>query len=286
MPGRSTRFLEILLLIGLLPACQQLSLHPPSTGGAPSAPTSAEWVLVWHDEFDGTTLDPDSWNVESGTTWSYGSELQYWSPKNVIVGNGMLRLISRRESVGGRSYSSGAVTTKGKRTFVAGWLEVRARLPKGQGVWPAIWTREGEMPDPDNGAEIDLVEMLGREPTRIYMSNHSWGTRADDGRHTLHVQCHYSGPDFSKDFHVYAIEIDSGSIRWFIDGVQRCGPATAGLPTLPNYLLLNTSIGGAWGGDPDSTTVFPQSFDIDYVRVYEKRPAAASDTRLHGSRLP
>jgi beta-glucanase (GH16 family) len=276
MAGRAARLIRILLLAVLLSAIPQLSLdHPLTLAGVPAYASSAsgEWVLVWSDEFNGSTLDPGSWNIESGTTWSYGSNLQYWSPANVVVEDGMLRLISKRESLGGKAYTSGAVTTKGKRTFVEGRLEVRARLPKGQGLWPAIWTREADMPSPDNGAEIDLMEMLGNDPTRIYMTNHSWGTSADDGHHTQHLQCQYSGSDFSAEFHTYAIEVDSGALRWFIDGVQQCGPTAVGLPSIPNHLLLNASIGGVWGGDPDATTVFPQYFDIDYVRLYQKRPA-------------
>jgi beta-glucanase (GH16 family) len=229
------------------------------------------WTLVWSDEFSGSSIDTTYWNVESSSTSGYGGTLQYWTPQNVVLQNGLLRLISKQESMGGKQYTSGALTTKGKMTFSGDFrLEIRAKLPKGQGIWPAMWTREGQMPSPNNGAEMDLMEMLGNNPSLIYMTHHHWSGSSD----TVEAQCSYSGPDYSADFHTYTLEIDSGALRWYIDGVQRCGPSTAGLPTQPSHLLLNTSIGGSWPGSPDGTTVFPQYFDIDYVRIYQKTSAS------------
>jgi beta-glucanase (GH16 family) len=237
---------------------------------AKAAPPGSGWILTWSEEFDGTSIDTSVWNVENSTTSGYGGTLQAWTPQNVVVQDGVLRLISLKQSLNGMQYTSGAVNTPRKKSFGPyGWLEVRAKLPKGRGLWPAIWTNENN----DPFAEIDLMEMLGHDPNRIHMTNHIWGTTYG---HKEVLSCSYVGPDYSADFHTYAVDISPSSIIWYIDGVQRCGPSTTGVPTETSFILLNTSIGGSWPGSPDGSTVFPQYYDIDYVRFYTQN--SSTDT--------
>jgi beta-glucanase (GH16 family) len=110
--------------------------------------------------------------------------------------------------------------------------------------------------------EIDIMELLGHEPTRVYMTHH-WGAWPN-------VQSHggsYAGPDFSQDFHTFAIEWRPGLLIWLVDGVLRF-VSTTHVPDEPFFIILNTAVGGDWPGNPDQTTVFPQYHEIDYVRWY------------------
>lgn len=240
-------------------------IPPPPAGspGDPGGPPSGNPPpvgTVWIDEFDGDAIDTTSWNVEDSTTTRYGGTEQAWRPANVVVRDGQVHLISRRESAGGRQYTSGAINTRGKRTFrVPFRVEVRARIPFGRGIWPAIWIREGQT----NTAviqEIDIMESIG-DPFTVWMTNHTWMPQ-----HQQHASCTKTGEDMSAAMHTYAVEVTEDRIRWFIDGIELCS-STVGIPTDTNHLLINTSIGGSWPGPPDGSTPFPQTFSIDYVRI-------------------
>lgn len=189
---------------------------------------------------------------------------QYMSPGNVQVSGGMLRIITEARHCGTRAYVSGALNSANKFDFLYGRVDIRARLPRGQGIWPAFWMLTYDYPDQaawDTAHEIDIMEMLGNDPHTIYTTLH-WHDYNDDH------QCYYSGDDYSRDFHTYSIIWTASAVRWFIDGQQVCD-ATEGVPTLPMYLLIDTAVGGGWPGNPDATTPFPQFLDIDYVRVYK-----------------
>jgi beta-glucanase (GH16 family) len=219
-------------------------------------------VETFQDEFRGATLDPTKWNIES-----LGFDDTLYVPGNVRIQDGRLRLESRRQqnSYQGRNYdyTSGYVNTKGKFSQLYGRFEIRARLPKGNGVWSGHWLLpQDDSPRP----EIDIMELLGGYPTTVYMSNH-WGPVEK----REHLTRPFSGPDFSTDFHTFTLEWEPGQLRWLVDGVQRV-TTTDGVPTVPMYLILNTQIGGDWPGFPDGTTMFPQFHDIEYVRVYRRVP--------------
>lgn len=247
-----------------------------------------EWKLTWHDEFDGTRLDTSKWNVLLRENSKHG-ELQYYVPDEVYVDKGMLILRSRKRNFGSKDYTSGRLDTKGKFAPTYGRFEIRARLPLGRGLWPAHWlypeNRNWQMEKMMEDAvaagkerlipeerpwysEIDIMEFLGHEPNTLYGTIHYCsfdGTRRSSSGT-------WKGPvDYTKDFHVYSLEWEPDSIRWYIDG-NMIHATTNGVPHKPHFLILNTAVGGSWPGNPDSTTVFPQLHEIDYVRFYQKGP--------------
>lgn len=240
------------------------------TLAAASAASAQEWQLVWQDEFEGTSIDATRWNVRNapGNT---NNELQFYTPEDVWVADGSLHLRSQRRSFGGRQYTSGLVETRRKFAQTYGRVEVRAKLPRGQGIWPAHWML------PESGIwppEIDIMELLGHDPYTVYMTNH-WGVWPAHSYRTGE----FTGPDFTADFHTFAAEWTPTRIEWYVDGVIRFAN-NSGVPTgAPFYVILNTAVGGIWPGNPDETTVFPQLHEIDYVRVYTRAdPGPASRT--------
>lgn len=222
---------------------------------------------MWNDEFDGDALDARKWNVEDAALVK-NHEAQYYSPQNVFVQDGFLTLRSERRTMGGRPFTSGHVDTRGKFARVYGRFEVRAKLPKGQGVWPAHWM----MPDDNKWPpEIDIMELLGHDPSRAHFHNHfvheSGGARNKGNS--------FRGPDFSKDFHVFAVEWEKNEIRWYVDGDLKFRTKEY-VPRVPFRIILNTAVGGDWPGYPTKNTPFPVEHIIDYVRVYV-RPTPAPD---------
>jgi beta-glucanase (GH16 family) len=257
------------------------------SGQAPGRPAAPEgWRLVWQDEFDGARLSPEKWNVLLREDSKHG-ELQYYLPDEAYVEHGCLRLRSRVREFGAKHYTSGRVDTSGKFAPTYGRFEIRARLPVGQGLWPAHWLypqdrdwamemrmldavasgREALIPEHRPWyTEIDIMEFLGHEPKTVYGTFHYY---TFDGRKQASSGTFKGDVDFTTDFHVFVLEWEPDSLRWFVDGRPIHSTATR-VPHTPHYLILNTAIGGAWPGNPDRTTVFPQYHDIDYVRVYQK----------------
>ncbi len=256
--------------------------------------TSEEWELVWSDEFDGDQLDPSRWEYEVNAWGGGNNELQYYTarPENSTVSDGFLTLRAHREnftgSEGTREYTSARVRTKNKGDFLYGRIEARARLPFGQGIWPAIW-----MLPTDNvyggwaaSGEIDIVEAVN---TGVANNNTIHGTIHYGGAWPNNT---YTGSQFtpatsiSENFHVYAIEWERNSIRWYVDDVlyqTQNDWRTEGHPYPAPFdqrfhIIMNVAVGGNWPGYPDGTTVFPQEMLIDYVRVYQK--SESENTRL------
>jgi beta-glucanase (GH16 family) len=244
------------------------------------------WQLVWQDEFNGKTLDAKKWNVLLREQ-SKHNELQYYLPDEVYVERGILRLRSRERSYGPMKYTSGRLDTRGKFTPVYGRFEIRAKLPAGKGLWPAHWLypqnrnwqleytmsqavaegKERLIPEERPWySEIDIMEFLGHEPNVLYGTLHYY---TFDGQKKSTSEKWTENVDYSKDFHLYVLEWEPDSMRWYIDG-NLIHTSVVGIPHTPHYLILNTAVGGAWPGSPDSTTQFPQYHDIDYVRVYQR----------------
>lgn len=177
------------------------------------------WALTWHDEFDGPWVDESKWNIDDVPAPA-NNELEWYSRDNLYIGNRKLVLKSEERWINGYHYASGKVTSAGKFDKKFGRFEVRAKLPRGQGIWPAHWMLPyGKWPP-----EIDIMEMISSVPNRITMSVH-WGplppgTYPWDIGQTRHGD--HWGPDFSQGFHTFALEWYSGWLMWEIDGVQWC----------------------------------------------------------------
>jgi beta-glucanase (GH16 family) len=250
------------------------------------AQTESKWKLVWNDEFNGKVLDSAKWNVLIRET-SKHYELQYYVPDEVYKENGLLRIRSRVRKYGSKEYTSGRLDTKNKFAPVYGRFEIRAKLPAGQGIWPAHWLypqnrdwqmeyimaeavaggKESLIPEERPWyTEIDIMEFLGHEQNILYGTLHYYSF---DGKKKTSSGTWTGNEDYTKDFHIYVLEWEPDSLRWYIDG-KLLHSTNEGIPHTPHYLILNTAIGGAWPGNPDSTTVFPQYHDIDYVKIFQK----------------
>ena len=259
---------------------------PPSLSFS-QGETNRGWKLSWSDEFNGNSLDTTKWNVLMRET-SKHNELQYYIPEEVYIEDGLLRIRSSRKNYGSQEYTSGRLDTRGKCAPVYGRFEIRARLPGGQGMWPAHWLypqnrnwqmeyimaeavaagKESMIPEERPWySEIDIMEFLGHERGVLYGTLHYY---TFDGQKKTSSGTWRSSTDYSAGFHLYALEWEPDSIRWYIDD-QLIHSTVNGIPHTPHYLILNTAVGGRWPGDPDSTTVFPQYHDIDYVKIYQRQ---------------
>lgn len=255
----------------------------------PTCPQSAmaqddKWKLVWSDEFDGETLDYSKWEAEVNAFGGGNQELQLYTDRkeNLRVEAGHLVLEARKDKpdISGtvRDYSSARIRSKHRGDWKYGRFEVRARLPGGKGVWPAIWM----LPTDEvygkwaSSGEIDIMEFKGQEPNIVHGTLHfgkQWpGNQYQSGQMKLKTG------NFTDDFHVFAIEWEEGVIRWYVDGeiyqTQKEWTSVGGPYPAPFnqrfHLLLNLAIGGNFLGNPDGTTPFPRQYLIDYVRVYQR----------------
>jgi len=251
---------RLVLTKSILIACLFLLIASPALAKEGALAKKAGWHMIWHDEFEGDSIDLSKWRVEDAALVK-NNELQYYTPEEVYVHDGVLTLRSSKQEMGSREYTSGLVETKGKFSFQYGRVEIRAKLPKGRGIWPAHWMMptSGKWPP-----EIDIMELIGHQPTVVYMSLHTgvWPAKKHFGKL-------YIGPDFSEDFHEFVVEWDEDQICWYVDGEGRCQTGED-IPKEPFYVILNTAVGGSWPGNPNKRTKFPQYHEIDYVRVYVK----------------
>lgn len=243
----------------------------------------AKMKLVWSDEFDGKSIDYSKWGIEQNAFGGGNQELQIYTdrPKNVRVANGHLILEAHRDNANvngtGREYSSGRIRTKHRGDWKYGRVEVRAKMPIGQGIWPAIWM----LPTDEvyggwaASGEIDIMEYLGQKPNEVLGTLHygaGWPKNAYSGD-----SIKLNSGTFSDDFHTFAVDWQEGKIVWLLDGkpwqTQTKWHSENGKFPAPFdqrfHLLLNLSVGGHLAGNPDTTTTFPQKFLIDYVRVYQ-----------------
>jgi beta-glucanase (GH16 family) len=215
--------------------------------------------LTFADEFDGTSLNTATWSHETGR-WPYNAELQHYQLGNASVGGGFLTITATRDNRFNPPYASARINTRTSFLQRYGRFEMRARMPRGQGIWPAFWL----LPQNAWPPEIDIMELLGHEPTRVHFTNH-WGTAAAP----LSQTSSFSGPDFSAGFHTFACEWSPGRIDFFVDGVRRATNINGGVPSVPMYIILNLAVGGLWPGNPNASTQFPQQMVVDWVRAYE-----------------
>ncbi len=240
---------------------------------------NVDWRLVWSDEFDGSSLDTSNWSHDLGDGSSEGipgwgnNELQYYREENTTVSGGFLTIEAREEAFAGKDYTSSRIKTQAKQSFQFGKIEIRAKLPEGQGLWPALWMLGESITTvgwPASG-EIDIMEMIGgsdRENT-VHGTIH-WdaaGHLFSGGSTTL------SSGTFADDFHLFTIIWDSVSIKWFVDDQLYHSESIVSTSQselkAQFFLLFNVAVGGDWPGSPDESTSFPQQMVVDYVRVYQ-----------------
>jgi beta-glucanase (GH16 family) len=236
---------------------------PPVPFGSADPPGT--WELVWHDEFDATSIDASRWTVEDAAIMN-NKELQYYTPEAVALRDGSLVIRADKRELRGRDYTSALLDTRAQFSMAFGRFECRAKLPRGQGMWPAFWMLPLEERWPP---EIDILESLGHQPTRAYTTHH-WGPEWPANQKT---GGHFDGPDFTADFHVFSVEWTPERLDWSIDGVVRF-TSTTNIPQDPMYLILNLAVGGNWPGNPDATTKFPQELVVDWVRAFRRNDPA------------
>jgi len=234
--------------------------------------------LIWADEFNGTGLpDASKWGYEVG--FVRNEEKQYYTlerKQNVRQEAGNLVIESLKEDFQGANYTSASINTLNKKLFEGDIrIEISAKLPQGKGIWPAIWMMGANIKQvgwPKCG-ELDIMEFVGHTPGKVFGTLHWWDiTSAKEDKH-LSKGNNLMVSNLHTNFHVYSLERKGKTISLFIDGknlLTFAAPATAYENTFtgPLYLLLNTAVGGSWGGDIDDS-IFPQKFLIDYVRVYK-----------------
>ena len=245
-----------------------------------STPASiAGYNLVWSDEFDGDVLDQSSWTYEMGNGCNIGlcgwgnNELQIYtdSEENALVADGKLTITAKEES----PYSSARIITQDKREFRFGRIDVRAKLPKGQGIWPAIWmlgSNISEVSWPACG-EIDIMELVGHEPKKSHGTAH-WG-RSGEGSQ-FRGNSFSLNEDFSDRYHVFTLLWKNNSLQWYVDETlfhTITTDDTSGFSYPFNnefFFIMNIAVGGNWPGEPDETTLFPQTMEVDYIRVFQE----------------
>jgi beta-glucanase (GH16 family) len=260
----------LLLALLLLPA--------PQAVRASSQPE--DWELVWSDEFDGKEIDKAKWKYETGGHGFGNNELQFYTDRadNSFLDKGQLVIRAQAEKFKNRAYTSAKLQSVQAWTY--GRYEFKAKLPKGKGVWPAIWMMPSDLKKyggwPQCG-EIDIVEQLGHEPNRVYGTLHFGNPHPPAGKGASVALKQGSLVD---DWHEYALEWVPGELRWFVDGelyqVQNSwftsGGGGAAWPAPYDrdfYLQLNVAVGGGWPGNPDATTVWPQELRFEYIRVFK-----------------
>jgi len=263
--SRPVVFLAVAFLLGST-ACSRLrpdpapvSIDKPLAVTPTSISSSTDWHLVFHDEFDETGLN-SVWSTELPWGPTSPPELEYYIPDAFEFNDGILRIKAQKQSFQGKDYTSGVISSYPQFSFTYGYAEIRAKLPSGEGLWPAFWLLAS---DQKSSHEIDVFELIGNDPNTIYMTLHY-----DTPSGSQHVQGSYNGPDFSQGFHIYAVDWEPSEIVWFVDGMERYR-VSQNIPQSPMNIITNLAVGGDWPGTPNPSTQFPAYFDIDYLRVYQ-----------------
>jgi len=258
---------------------------PPKQVEAIDIPQYEGYYLLWHDEFDGDSVNKDIWSIETRPPGVTNNELQEYtqSPDNVFIRDGKLVLKAIKTQKNGKDYYTSGKVAARKKEFLYGKVVVSAKVPKGQGLWPAIWmmpTKENHYGPWPRCGEIDIMEILGNQPHITYATIHYGEPHAQQQG----LKALTDGTTFADDFHEYSVEWEPGEIRFYVDGelihtVNDWFTAIRGGPEKPYpapfdqpfFVQMNLAVGGNWPGNPDETTDFSKAeFEIDYVRVYQK----------------
>jgi len=258
--------------------------------GGYESPTSYQgYSLTWSDEFSGNALNTANWTHEIGNGsngWG-NNELQYYRAENTSVANGHLTIEARQENFGGRAYTSSRLKTQGKQFFQYGRVDIRAVLPQGTGMWPALWMLGESISDvswPASG-EIDIMELRGDEPNKISGTAH-WQQNPGDWQSSYYSSgcaypnCTNNDPEldsgtFADEFHVFSIVWNQNQILWYLDDASVPFHYIDITPTSLNelqgdfFFLFNIAVGGNFLTNPNGTASFPQKMIVDYIRVFQ-----------------
>jgi beta-glucanase (GH16 family) len=249
----------------------------------PTSPESYDGMtLVWQDEFNGNALDPSDWTFEIGTGsngWG-NNELEYYRAENTSFKDGNLIITAKNDGFSGSAYTSSRIVTKDKMTFKFGRVDIRAILPQGQGIWPALWTLGNNISEAGVGwpkcGEIDIMEMIGgsgREKT-VHGTLH-WYDVSGYASSTGHKDL--ASGIYSDQYHVFSIVWNADEIVWYVDDVEFKRIDISPLDTperfdefrLEHFLIFNVAVGGNWPQAPNASTQFPQRMIVDYVRIFQ-----------------
>lgn len=249
------------------------------TPHSPSNPPEG-MTLVWSDEFDGTEIDLGNWTHELGAGGWGNNESQAYTADlaNSFVEDGNLFIVALQDGAG---YTSARMVSRDKQEFAFGRIDIRAVLPYGQGLWPALWmlgANHSQVGWPECG-EIDIMELLGHQPNYVHGTAH-WGEMIGGGHPNLGAVTYSQFPTtFSEEYHVFSLDWRPDTMTWLMndepyfqlttaDHVENSGYDTPFND--PFFFILNIAVGGNWPGYPDESTLFPQFMAIDYVRVYKE----------------
>jgi beta-glucanase (GH16 family) len=264
--------------------CLILVIVPLALWGGQTCAQDAAWKLIWSDEFDGLQLDYSKWECAVDAFGGGNNELQIYTDRkeNVRVADGHLVLEAHRDNAAvtgtTREYSSGRIRSKHRGDWKYCRVEVRAKTPEGQGLWPAIWM----LPTDDvyggwaRSGEIDIAEFKGQQPDTVWGTLH-YGAAWPNNAHTGALHELPSGK-FSDQFHVFALEWEEDAMRWYVDDhlyqTQTQWHSEGGTFPAPFdqrfHLILNLAVGGGFVGNPNQTTSLPAQLVVDYVRVYHR----------------
>ena len=239
--------------------------------------TAQCFQLVWSDEFNGSAVDLTKWTPEIGdgfTTWN--SELQIYTnnPQNIQVSNGSLKITALLENYLGFNYTSARLNTKNTGDWLYGRFESRIKLPTAVGMWPAFWMlpTDNEYGTWPKSGEMDIMELVGIQPNKTHGTIHTHNGNAVQSftnNHTLPTGV------FSDDFHVFSMYWTPNEVKIYVDNLLYFSKTSSAISPYPwvfdkrFHLLLNLAVGGTWGGAPNGSTTFPQTMEVDYVRVYQ-----------------
>lgn len=244
---------------------QQKTLPLANASGQITTASGTTYTQVWADEFTGTTVNSSNWTFDPGA--GQNGELEYYQAANATVTNGNLVITAKKESVGGMAYTSARMNTLNKVSSLYGRIEARIKMPLGKGLWPAFWMLGTDFPTVGwpNCGEIDIMEHVN-DDNLIYGTIH-WDNGANYGLTTTTTPA---------DYHVYAVEWDTNSIRWYVDSTLYVTANIAnninntGAFHKPFYIILNMAVGGQFPGNTIDQTKLPAQMLVDYVRVYKQ----------------
>lgn len=255
----------IFMVVLLCASCKKTN---SSAQTEPVSPANPAYELVWADEFSGSNVDLNKWSFENGP--AQNNEKEYYQTTNAAVNGGNLIITAKKENAGGLPYTSSRLNTSGKFSVQYGKIEARLKIPTGQGMWPAFWMlgQNFQTAGWPLCGEIDIMEHVNSD--NLFYGTIHW----DNNGHAQYGKSTTAAP---ADYHIYAIEWDASTIKWYVDNVLY---NTADIKDninstdefhKPFFIILNLAVAGDWPGQTVDETKLPATLSVDYVRVYKKK---------------